>query len=207
MSSNGTYIGAEYGALGTGISERQLNNGSMATSNYSGRFYEAARAGRLFHADFGVAATGIVIPVPGTAMGVALYNALGTGVNLSIISVRLGMVSSTLILGTTMHCVTTNTAAAATTGTASASIPGLAGSGATSSGRALYTATLAATPTQVRVFHYKQPTIATGNSFVLEDLVDGAISLAPGTTWTLGAIGDDTSDLWKVSVTWIEETV
>jgi hypothetical protein len=57
------------------------------------------------------------------------------------------------------------------------------------------------------VFAYKQPTIATGNSFVLEDLVDGAISLAPGATWSLYVIGADTSPLWKISVTWIEERV
>ncbi len=116
MANVGTFIGQLFGGVGTGVSERQLQNGSMATSNYSGRFYEAARAGRLFHCDFGVSATGIAINAIGTAAGVALYNPVGTGVNLSILSVRLGMVSSTLILGAIMHGVNTNLSAAATTG-------------------------------------------------------------------------------------------
>lgn len=207
MANVGTFIGQEYGALGTSISERQLNNGSMATSNYSGRYYEAARAGRLFHTDFGVSATGIAINAIGTAAGICLYNPVGTGVNASILSVRLGMVSSTLILGAVMHGVNTNLSAAATTGTAATKVPGLAGSGATSSVTPLYTATLPANPTPTRVFLYKQPTIATGSSFILEDLVDGAISLAPGAAWSLYVIGGDTSPLWKVSCTWIDETV
>jgi len=207
MANVGTYIGEEYGATGTGTSERQLNNGSMATSNYSGRYYEASRAGRLFHCDFGVSATGIAISAIGTAAGVALYNPLGTALNLSIQSVRLGMVSSTLVLGAVMHGVNTNLSAAATTGTAGTAVPGLAGGGASPSGKPLYTATLPANPTPTRVFAYKQPTIATGNSFVLEDLVDGCISLAPGATWSLYTIASDTSPLWKVSITWIEERV
>ncbi len=208
MANVGTYVGEIFGALGTSQSERQLQNGSMATSNYSGRFYEAARAGRLFHADFGVTATGIAINGIGTAAGVALYNPTGTGVNLSLISVRLGMVSSTLILGTVLHALNVNLSAAATTGTACPNVvPGLAGSGVSPAGKALYTATLPANPTPAREFFYKQPTIATGNSFVLEDLLDGAINLAPGATWSLFTVGNDTSPLWKVSCTWIEERV
>lgn len=207
MANVGSFIGRMFGAVGTSQSERQLQNGSMATSNYSGRFYEAARDGRLFNCDFGVSATGLNILGIGTSQGNALYNPLGTGVNLSIISVRLGMVSSTLILGTIMHGVNTNLSAAATTGTAGVAVPGLAGSGAVSLGKPLYTVTLPANPTPTRVFAYKQPTIATGNSFVLEDTVDGAISLAPGATWSLYVIAADTSPLWKISVTWIEEQV
>jgi hypothetical protein len=207
MANVSSYIGRVFGATGTAQSERQLQNGSMATSNYSGRYYEASRDGKLFHCDFGVSATGIAINAIGTAAGVALYNPVGTGYNLSIQSVRLGMVSSTLILGAVMHGVNTNLSAAATTGTAGTSVPGLAGGGASAVGKPLYTATLPANPTPTRVFAYKQPTIATGSSFVLEDLLDGSISLAPGATWSLYVIGGDTSPLWKVSVTWIEEQV
>ncbi len=208
MSNAGNRVGEEYAAVGTGASERQLSNGSMATSNYSGRFYEAARAGRLFHCDFGVTATGLVISGIGTSQGAALFNPVGSTINASIISVRLGMVSSTLILGTIMHAVNTNLVAAATTGTTPPNIvPALAGSAFKNSATPLYTATLPANPTPCRVFFYKQPTIATGNSFVLEDLVDGAISLMPGATWSMFTVGNDTSPLWKISVTWIEEVI
>jgi hypothetical protein len=86
-------------------------------------------------------------------------------------------------------------------------VPGLAGSGAVAQGKPFYTATLPANPTPTRVFLYKQPTIATGNSFILEDLLDGSISLAPGATWSLYVIGADTTPLWKVSCTWEEIAV
>ena len=204
MSNAGPFVGEEQIANGPGTSERQMRTGEMATTNVHSRFYEQCRAGRLFHCDFGVSATGIAINAIGTAAGVALANAAGAGVNLAIISVRLGMVSSTLILGAVMHGVNTNTTAAAVTGTAGTVVPGLAGSGAVAVGKPFYTATLPANPTPARVFLYKQPTIATGNSFVLEDLLEGSICLAPGATWSLYTIGADTSPLWKVSITWEE---
>lgn len=207
MANVGSFIGEIFAGLGSSQSERQLQNGSMATSNYSGRYYEAARAGRLFHCDFGVTATGIAIVGIGTSNGVALYNPAGTGYNLSLQSVRFSMVTSTLVLGAMMHGLNTNVTAAATTGTAGTVVAGLAGSGAAAVGKPLYTVTLPANPTAARVAFYKQPTIATGNSFVLEDLVDGAISIAPGATWSLFVITTDTSPLWKISATWIEERV
>ena len=207
MSNTGSFVGPISLADGTSGSERQSRTAEMLTGNVHGRFYEQTSRGKLFHCDFGVSATGIAINAIGTSAGVALYNPVGTAVNLSLISVRLGMVSSTLILGAVMHGVNTNLSAAATTGTAGTTVPGLAGSGATASGRPLYTATLPASPTPTRVFLYKQPTIATGSSFVLEDLLDGQIALAPGATWSLYVIGADTSPLWKVSVSWEEVPV
>lgn len=202
MSNAGTYVGEENIANGGGTSERQSRTGDMLTSNVHGKHYEAAAAGRLFHAI--TTATGIVQAVVGTAAGFALYNPAGTGFNLSIISVRWGFVSGTHILGSIIHAVNTSTTAAATTGTAITPVPGLAGSGAVAVGKPLYTATLPASPTLTRVAFYKQPTPTTANNFVLEDYLDGAISLAPGTTWSTHCIGDDTADLWMISVTWEE---
>lgn len=202
--STGNYVGPQNLANGLDGSNRQSRTGDQVVSQGHGKFHEAAVAGKLFHCDFGVSATGIAISALGTAAGVALYNPVGTGVNLSIISVRLGHVSSTLILGAVMHGGNTNLSAAATTGTAGVVVPGLIGGGAVPVGKPLYTATLPANPTPMRVFAYKQPTIATGNSFILEDLLEGAIAVAPGATWSLYTIASDTTPLWKVSVTWEE---
>jgi hypothetical protein len=189
---------------GTSASERQSRTGEMLSTNVHGKYYDQAFRGKLFHCDFGVSATGIALSTIGTSPGVALWNPAGSGVNLSLISVRLGMVSSTLVLGAIMHGANTNTTAAATTGTAGTVVPGLFGSAFAALGKPLYTVTLPANPTPVRVFAYKQPTIATGNSFVLEDLVDGQMAVAPGATWSLYTIAADTSPLWKISVSWEE---
>ncbi len=190
---------------GTGSSERQSRTGEMLSSNVHGKYYDQAFRGKLFHCDFGVAATGIAIPAIGTSTGVALYNPAGTGVNLSIISVRFSIVSGTIVLGSLMHALNTNVTAAATTGTAGVVVPGLAGSGVTPLGKPLYTVTLPANPTQARVAVYKNATATTSQTLaVIEDLVDGQIALAPGATWSLVMVGSDTSPLWKISCTWEE---
>ena len=87
---------------GTSASERQSRTGEMLNSNVHGKYYDQAFRGKLFHCDFGVSATGIAISTIGTSPGVALFNPAGSGVNLAIISVRLGFVSGTLILGSVM---------------------------------------------------------------------------------------------------------
>ncbi len=205
MSTAAPLVNQQTLSAGTGGAERQSPSGEMLVGTVHGKYYEQARVGRLFHCDFGVAATGIVINAMGTSAGVALFNPAGSGVNLSLISLRMSIVSGTIALGSIVHALNTNVTAAATTGTAGTVVAGLAGGGAAAQGKPFYTATLPANPTQARIAFYKNATATTSQTIApIEDLVDGAIALAPGATWSLVAIGTDTSPLWKISLTWEE---
>lgn len=170
-----------------------------------GRYYDAARDGRLFHAQ--TAAAGVA---PGTAIGTtapfALHNPLGSGVYVAINIVSMGYVSGTLGAGTIHHCVNLDPQAAAPTGTTIVERPGLV-TGAGSQAIALTTATLAAAPTPWRQFISLAPELATSvlAPYIAYEDVGGAIILPPGCTYSpQGTLGAGTSPLVVFGVTWEE---
>src|SRR5690349_1111995 len=93
-----------YGLVGGGTAtsgaeaEIRLGRQQDIITNFGGPWYQAALSGYLYHA--GTAATGVA---PGTAIGTtaafSLYNPIGSGVNLVVLSGRMGYVSGTLGAG------------------------------------------------------------------------------------------------------------
>lgn len=168
-------------------------------------YYIAGIRGQMFMGTSPIA--GLPIVAISTAVGLALYNPAGNTFNLSIGQVTLAPVSGTFVLGTIWHAVNINPLAAATTGTipVPAVTPVNVGAGAVPTGKLLTTATLPANPNICRVMLSKNATAATGNPLITAtDDVNGAIILPPGCTWSLLAVGTDTTPLWSISILWQE---
>lgn len=193
------------GSLSTGITgsaERQGKTGEMLQGNVHGKHYEQTARGGLFYAYSGSA--GLAITAAGTTPGFALFNPVGSGVNVGIIEVSLFLVSGTMVLGGLVHALNTNLVAAASTGTAVTVVNALAGNKTVAAATPLSTVTLPTSPTGTRVFGEKNATAATSNHFTLRDYVDGALGLAPGATWSMFSVGADTTPLWGISICWEE---
>ncbi|MDE3076382.1 MAG: hypothetical protein KGJ86_13250 [Chloroflexota bacterium] len=192
-------VGPAVAADGATPPLRQGKTGEVVVTELHGKYYEQAARGQLFHATVDTA--GVALAAAGTTAGFALYNPLGSGKNLEIVRVALAIVSGTYVVGGVMHGVNTVPQAAAVTGTALTSVAGMAGSQATSVGKAFKTATLPVAQTALRPFVSKN----TAAPFqILSEDVDGQIVLAPGTAWSLFIFGADTTPLEVASVTWGE---
>lgn len=169
-------------------------------------FYESVQDGNVFSAM--TALTGVA---PGTSVSTtaafALYNPIGSEVDLVIIEGAMGYVSGTLGAGVITWNVNTDDEGAAFTGTGITEVNMKLGSGVAAVGRALTTATIPA-PTPVRVFGNLQASLATTAvaPWALRDRVDGAIVVPPGCGVSLHATAAaGTSPLVVFSVTWKEQ--
>ena len=73
--------------------------GELLTAPVHGAWYNAARAGNLFHGS--TAAAGTTIPVSSaTAATFTLYNPAGSGVNVELLEYLLGTTTSTIVVST-----------------------------------------------------------------------------------------------------------
>lgn len=165
---------------------------------------DAVLRGGVYYAH--TAATGVA---PGTAIGTtapfALYNPSGSGVNAVILLGAMGYVSGTLGAGFISWCVNTDKMAALPTGTAIVEVGALVGL-ANNQCAALTTATIAA-PSPARVFGNLDAALASSvvGPWALQDYVNGALVLTPGTTLSLQATAAaGTSPVVVYSVAWEE---
>lgn len=199
MLTEGT-VGPQVISDGVQANLRLGKGAEVITTELHGKYYEQNYRGNLFHAT--VDTGGVALPVAGTSAGIALANPAGSGKNLSLVRVTLGIVSGTFVTGTIMHGVNTNTVGAAVTGTAITAVAGLIGPNLSPVGKFFKTATLPATQTALRPFLVKY---AAGAGFIvaMED-IDGSIILTPGTTWSLYVVGADTTPLEVIGVSWEE---
>lgn len=169
-----------------------------------GKYYSAARAGRIFHA-----ATAVTGVAPGTAIsttaGFALHNPFGSGVNLAILKASIGYISGTLGAGTIYHLANENPVTTTPDGTAITPVPALL-NGAAPLGKPLTTATIVE-PTLIRPFCSLGASLASTAEapWRIEEDVDGAIVVPPGCTYALhGICAAGTSPLIGYGVTWEE---
>lgn len=197
-------VGPQSNSTGDEKVLRLGKSGDVVTAPY-GRYFETAKAGRIYHAM--TAVTGVA---PGTSIGTtaafSLYNPTGTGADLVILEASMGYVSGTLGAGTVLWCANTNPAAAAVTGTAITAVPGIT-TGAAAVGKPLTTATLPASPTVARVFANLGASLASTavQPWQIVDKVDGALIVAPGTSISLEAVAAaGSSPLVVFSVSWAE---
>lgn len=178
---------------------------TQAVAEQYADYYLLARAAAVFHAE--TAATGVA---PGTAVGTtapfALYNPIGSGVNLVILEAQMGYVSGTLGAGVVHYVVNINPAAAAVTGTAIVPVNAYLG-GAASAAAPKTTATLPVTPTLLRPFCSLQASLATSvtQPWQVKDIVNGAIIVTPGCSLSLeSTAAAGTSPLVVFGMTWAE---
>lgn len=184
------YVGPATSADGPGIPLRQERSGAVVTTELHGKYFETNFRGNLFWATM---TAGVIFPAPAAvaANPVTLYNPLGSGRNLSLISFDMIM---TIIPGTPLTglyglYVNNSPQAAAVTGTVLAPQSGLIGGTAAAVGKPLTTSTIPAAPTLLLPFGNK----VTGEVAAVVPItglpayhldIDGKIILAPGTSLT-----------------------
>ena len=194
-----------FGLFGGGKKAISAGQEGDILSNLYGKYYEIVIRGMVYHAT--TAVTGVA---PGTAIGTtaayALENPAGSNKNLVILSGRMGYVSGTLGAGVITWVAQNNPSGAATTGTAitpvNAKLDGPKGVG-----KPFTTATVPSAPAVTRVFGSLEASLATTAiaPWLLEDLVDGAIVVTPGTSIQLQATAAaGTTPLVVYSVTYTE---
>jgi hypothetical protein len=156
-------------------------------TNISGKYYEHARKGRLFHAHTAVAGV-----APGTAIGTtaaaALANPSGSGKDLVVVGGFLAYLSGTLGIGFMSWIGHIDPTQAAITGTAMVAVNGRL-NGSNPSGKALTTATVPASGSTFRLFANLPPILASTvlTPWRFDDYVDGEIVIPPGTGVSLQA--------------------
>lgn len=185
------------------------NDGALCNSDAQARFYEQAYRGKLFLAQ--TAVTGVA---PGTSIGTtaafALFNKLGSGVDVVVLQAALGYISGTLGAGTVSWCASGILTEAVPTGTAIVAQCGLIGKATPIGGSALTTATMASSPVPFRNAFNLQASLATTATvpWALIDDVDGAIILPPGGSVSLqGTTAAGSTPLVVYSVLWAEVPV
>lgn len=203
-------VGPGYATDGNSAEPRLTKDLGVVVQHLHSSYFEAVTRGQIFTASTGVAGV-----APGTALSTTppftLYNPLGSGVNLVIVSASLGYISGTLGAGTVVYAVNNNIAQAAPTGgTTLTAINGLIGNASASKAKVFQGSTLATTPTILRDA-FILPAFAgaaAAPSPPVRDIVDGAMVVMPGAALSLQAIAAaGTSPLALFSMTWEEVLV
>jgi hypothetical protein len=213
-------VGQQNAADGTQTILRQGRTSELIISQGKARYHEAATRGNTFALVLPVTATGVaagnlVNAAAAAATQFALWNPLGSGVNLCLIEVGVSVVSATTMpAGPSFHGLITGSVPtiASTTDSGRGAFNARAGSGAP---RARYVNTAAQSGTTLTggsapiTFRAMELSFsatgfaAAGGNYVDEHL-DGEIVLPPGTGWLPLWASAGTSMLNAYSVVWEE---
>ena len=199
-------VGPGYANDGSLVDPRMTKDLGLVCQDLHGRFYESTYRGNTF-----IASTAVAGVAPGTALSTTppftLYNPLGSGTNLSIVSASIGYISGTLGAGTIVYAVNNNTAQAAPTGgTSLVPINTFVGNNTLPHGKAFQGATLAVAPTILRDCVILGAFAGAAALFPpIRDIVDGTIIIIPGASISLqGVAAAGTTPLLTFAVTWEE---
>lgn len=168
-------------------------------SDVHGKWYTSAYRGRLFEGS--TAAAGTTIPVSSaTAATFTLYNPIGSGVNLELVSYDSSVQNATTVVSSILLGIASGLIVAPTAVTALTVRSGLLGSNAAALGQLYSVATIVATTTFFHVGAYG----ATSGAFgpVHYDF-DGKIILAPGSLVHVCGTAAQTSASAQ-SISWAE---
>ena len=183
--------------------------GEMAISALHGKYYNHTYRGRMFAAS--TATTGVLIaPSGATLAGFAIYNPIGSGVNLVLVKFEMWVQTdpgTPIVGGYGLYVNTTLQAAATTSSTALTSIPCLLGSGSGSKGVCFTSATCPANPTYWRAVANKQTGASTTIPYIATFGIDfdGTAIMAPNTTVSLQQdAGDTTNSKAVCTMVWYE---
>lgn len=166
-------------ADGSNAPALQGKSGEMLDSNLHGKWYTSAYRGRVFQT--GVLIAGVTIPVnTTTAPTFTLYNPLGSGVNLELISLDVGFpAANASTVGTLLGTTGVQTPTAVTAGNIYST---LIGAGAVPQAKFYTAATIVAITQHMPLINFSTVT-GTGNPIHVD--FDGRIILAPGSLFTL----------------------
>lgn len=186
--SQGTYfpIAPSSASLTSGSTYSQLLDHTNATvvSELHGKYYNASKAGNTFSASV----TGVTIPAnAATLVSVfSLWNPIGSGKNLEIISADIGFVLGTAVIGGIGLYFQGPLGTAPTLTTAGTPINGLLGSGTTPAGKFYSALTHAGTPTLAALIgSFNATTTLVGGRFGRD--FDGQIILPPASVISVAA--------------------
>lgn len=190
--------------------------GDLVVSELEGRYYEMTRKGRSFSAQLAATTTAVAAGnITGAAAAAstqfALWNPAGSGVNLVLMKVFVGLISGTPVGGPMFHNFMSTAPALAGT----AGLSNLIGGGGGSIGRyqasaagAVLTGGSALTALRPMPFDFSAGAFAAvaGQASVMEE-VNGDIVLAPGTGWVPCWQAAGTTLLNAYGVVWNEVPV
>ena len=146
--------------------------GELIDSNLHGKWYTAAYRNRVFVGSSLIA--GVTIPVnTTTAPTFTLFNPLGSGVNLELVSFDMYSLGGTMVVGTILGGLSTQTPTAVTAGGATISVP--VGGGGVAQAKLYTAATIVAITT-----HFYLGQVAATTSASVHYEFDGKIIIAPG---------------------------
>jgi hypothetical protein len=196
---------------------RQGRTGEIILSQGHGRFYEQTSRGQMFTLTLsatttGIAAGNLLNAAAAASTNFALWNPIGSGYNLSITKVMVGLISGTLATGPLYHAVINGTnptiATNSTNGVAYNNLVGgkapVARYVAVAAGTAL---TGASAPVVLRTMNLSFSATAfaaAAGASTLADLPDGDLIIPPGYGWVPQFSAAGTSVLNSYSVTWEE---
>lgn len=202
---------------GTQTNLRQGRTGEIILSQAHGRYYEQTSRGQLFTLTLsattsGIAAGNLLNAAAAASTNFAIWNPIGSGFNLSITKVMVGLISGTLATGPLYHAViqtsnpTINTVS--TNGVAYNNLVGgkspVARYVAVAAGTAL---TGGSAPVVLRTMNLTFSAAAfaaAAGASTLADLPDGDLIIPPGYGWVPQFSAAGTSVLNSYSVTWEE---
>jgi len=211
------HVGQTTGLDGTQTNLRQGRTGEIILSQAHGRDYEQTSRGQLFTLTLsatttGIAAGNLLNAAAAASTNFAIWNPIGSGFNLSITKVMVGIISGTLATGPLYHAViqtsnpTINTVS--TNGVAYNNLVGgkspVARYVAVAAGTAL---TGASAPVVLRTMNLTFSAAAfaaPAGANTLADLPDGDLIIPPGYGWVPQFSAAGTSVLNSYSVTWEE---
>jgi hypothetical protein len=204
-------VGATGQGDGTNAIARGTKEAGQVVQQQHGKYAEAALRGLMF-----AACTPSAGATPGTAVGttaaLSLYNPPGSGKRLFVKKVNVGYISGTLGAGTIYHCGD-NTApnqAAPTGGTAITPVCTDLGNPTGSVAKVGTGTTVANTPQRLYPLCAVNAMLATTatNPAEVQDDVDGAIIVEPGTTYSIQAdAAAGTSPKVSIGVVWEEMAI
>jgi hypothetical protein len=182
---------------------RSTRTGEIGSSDVHGRYVEGTSRGLIFQASN--SASQALSVANSTATGLILSNPAGSGKNLYILDISVGIIAAVTAVGGIALYGNVNPVAAATTHTTPLIVrPSLLGQSGTPAGLADSAATLPTTPVIVRMLLGYQWVTANATVAVMfaKDEVAGVIGVAPGCTVSVQAVTTAASVI--ASMTWEE---
>ena len=193
-------------ADGSRLSLRMGKTGEAIVGQAHARYYEAVLRGRVYSAAM-QAGGSMGTALTATAVTLTLYNPVGSGVNLVLLSASVAMTTVPSGAGTSNYALAGNVntlAAVPATNTAATVRNNLLG-GVAGVGIAYTATTLPAVPVILRVIPggiYWATAAAAAAPMAMRDEVDGALILVPNTAVTIQGIGAASSGI--AGMTWEE---
>lgn len=181
-------------------------SGEKLVSDTHGKWYNAARAGRLF--TYNVTAVTLPVVASNLASKFALYNPPASGVNLEIVRFDIGVVLATTVVNTVGLYYTAGTAAQASTFTTpGTALSCMVGNAPTNAGVPYSALAHSGTPGRHTILGFFGATTTTfSDSWNLH--TDGAIIVPPGVVVSVAmSTAAATTSSFDVGVTWLEVSV